>query len=386
MSQFDVAVDRRGSGSYKWDGNLRLFGRADLLPFWVADMDFATPAPILRALEQRMRHPVLGYEERQPEYAETVIDWLARRHDWTVPAEWLKFCPPSSIVAMYGLISTLTERGDGIIVPTPTYGPLIDLVRKNHRRLVRNPLLETGERFELDIDGLADLIDDRTKMILLCSPHNPTGRVFTEAELGEVARLAAENDLIVVSDEVHADLCRPGQRHRPFGSFGYRRSATVISPNKSFNTAGLPQASLIIPDAAMRDALQRFLNVTQLNHDSTFGGVAMQSAYRECEDWLDEVVRYIDANHRRVLEFVTAGIPGLRVWPAEATYLAWLDYRQLGMDEAEVQRRLVYTGGVGLYSGSLFGDEGTGFLRMNVACPRPTLDQGLAGLQKALGN
>lgn len=386
MSRFDQPVERRGSHSFKWDGNARMFGRADLLPFWVADMDFATPEPILDAIRTRLEHPVFGYEERQPDYVAAVRDWLSRRHGWDVPEEWLKFCPPSSIVAMYGLVTGLTEPGDGVIVPVPTYGPLIDLVRRNGRELQASPLVERDGRFTLDFDGMKTLVGARTKLLLVCNPHNPTGRVFTREELEALADFAERHGLVVICDEVHADLVRPGHRHIPFGSLGYERSATVISPNKTFNTAGLPQASLVIPDPAIREVMQRYLDTAQVNHDSTFGAVAMLAAYRECEDWLDELIGYLDANHARVAEFIGAEVPGVRVWPAEGTYLAWLDYRDTGLDEEEIQRRLVEQGGVALYSGSIFGDAGRGFLRMNVACPRATLDAGLEGIRKALAS
>lgn len=384
MNQFDAEVERRGSNSFKWDGNERQFGRTDLLPFWVADMDFATPAPILQSIKDRVQHPVLGYEVRPAEYVDTVMGWIARRHGWSVPRDWLMFCPPSSIVAIYGLIMTQTKPGDGIIVPTPTYGPLLELVEKNGRRLIRCPLRETATRFELDVEGMAALVERDGMMVLLCSPHNPTGRVFDDTELSALSELANERQMIVVSDEVHADLIRPGRRHTPFGSLGVPRSATVFSPNKSFNTAGLPQSSLVIPDAAMRQSMQAFLDMLQINHDHTFGGPAMISAYRECEGWLDDVVRYIDVNHARVAQFFSEQLPSVRVWPAEGTYLAWLDYRALGMDEGTVQRRLVDKGGVGLYPGSLFGEEGLGFLRMNVACPRSVLERGLQQIRRAL--
>lgn len=383
MSQFGQRIERRGSGSFKWDGNGRMFGRDDLLPFWVADMDFATPAPIIEAVRRRLEHPVFGYEERQPEYVAAVHGWLTRRHDWDVPQEWLMFCPPSSIVAIYGLITGLTEPGDGVIVPVPTYGPLIDLVRNNGRELQASPLVERDGRFTLDIDGMQSLVGPRTKMLITCNPHNPTGRVFTHEELDALAEFASRHELVVVSDEVHADLVRPGHRHVPFGSLGYRRSATVMSPNKTFNTAGLPQASLVIPDAAMRGVLQQYLDTAQVNHDSTFGAVAMLAAYRDCEDWLDELITYIDRNHARVAAFIDAEVPGVRVWPAEGTYLAWLDYRETGLSEKAIQQRLVEQGGVALYSGTLFGEAGRGFLRMNVACPRETLEAGLEGIRKA---
>ena len=381
---FDTPVERRGSGSFKWDANRRIFGRDDLLPFWVADMDFATPAPILEAVRKRLAHPVLGYEERPAAYVEALRRWLARRHDWDVPSDWLSFCPPSSIVAMYGLIDALSSESDSIVVPTPTYGPLIDLVRNTGRRLVRCPLVETDGRFRLDGDALAAAVEDDTRIVLLCNPHNPTGRVFTREELEALDEVAVRHDLVVICDEVHADLVRPGGRHFPYGSLGKARSATVVSPNKAFNTAGLPQATLVLPDEDLRRAFQRFLDTTQLNHDHTFGGAAMIAAYEECEDWLDAVVRYIDANHRFVADRLREAGRGVGVHEAEATYLAWLDYRALGVAEERMMQRLIERGGVSLYAGSSFGREGEGFLRMNVACPRQTLEDGLDRILRAL--
>lgn len=381
---FDSVVNRRGSHCYKWDGSQRLFGADALLPFWVADMDFATAPCILEALAARLQHPVLGYEERTEEYVETVQDWLQRRHGWRVPREWLVFCPPSTIVAMYGLLTMATSDACSIAVPTPTYGPLLAFVEQTGRRLLRIPMHEGAQRFELDLDRIAAGIEQDTEMLILCSPHNPTGRVFDEQELAGLVEIAAQHELILVSDEVHADLVRPGFRHRPLGTFDYAKSVTVISPNKAFNTAGLPQSSLVIPDAGLRNVLQRFLDTVQVNHDSSFGSVAMLAAYQDGEEWLNAVIRYIDANHRYLADYVEANIPQLRVWAAEATYLAWLDYRQTGFTEQEVQQRLVQRGGVALYNGSLFGDEGRGFLRMNIACPRATLERGLAGIRRAL--
>lgn len=384
MARFDAAIERRGSDSYKWDGARRVFGREGLLPFWVADMDFATPGPIVEAMRRRLGHPVFGYEERGDEYLDAVLDWLADRHGWRVPRDWLHFCPPSSIVAIYGLIVTLTAPGSSIAVPTPTYGPLIDLVADNDRVLLRNPLREVSGRFVPDVDGLRKALRDDTRMLLLCNPHNPTGRVFTRAELEELAGLAAERDLIVVSDEVHCDLVLPGHRHVPFASLGWHRSVSVISPNKPFNTAGIPQSTLITPDAEIGAAFERFLGTSQLRHDSTFGAVAMIAAYRHCAEWLDELIAYLAGNHERVCTFLEDEVRGVRVIPAEATYLAWLDYRELGIDEDEVQRRLTEEGGVALYGGTEFGEEGRGFLRMNVACPRAQLERGLEGIRKAL--
>ena len=247
MINFDVRVERRGSGSFKWDDNDRQFGRGDVLPFWVADMDFATPAPILAALRDRCAHPVLGYELRASEYYDAVIDWLATRHRWQVPRDWLMFCPPGSIVGIHAIVSLFSEAGDSVVVPAPNYGPLTSLVENTGRHVLSVPMRETAATFSLALNDIDTTIDANTRLVINSSPHNPTGRVFTKDELTELAGLAEKHDLIVISDEVHADLVLPGNQHIPYGSIGGDRSVTGISPNKTFNTAGIPQATLIIP-------------------------------------------------------------------------------------------------------------------------------------------
>jgi cystathionine beta-lyase len=383
---FDQQIERRGTDSFKWDANDRLFGKRDLLPFWVADMDFATPDPVLNAIRARCEHPVFGYSIRSDEYFQSIQDWLRERHQWEVPREWMMFCPPSSIVGIYGVVSILTQPGQSIAAPVPTYGPLLGLIQKNHRRLIRNPLREENGRFTLDIDDLAAKLETDTNMLIFCSPHNPTGRVFTRSELESLASLAQERNLLVVSDEVHSDLVLPGHQHIPYGTIGGEQSVTVISPYKTFNTAGIPQATLIIPDPELRLRYQDYLDMTQLNHDSTFGAEAMIAGYRDCADWLAELIDYIAANHQFVADFLEEHVPKVRKIKAEATYLGWLDFRQTGLSQDEIMDRLVNIGSVGLYGGTEFGLEGEAFFRMNLGCPRSRLEQGLLGIQKALAS
>lgn len=385
MSMFDRLVERRGTDSYKWDDVGALFGHEDILPFWVADMDFAVPEPVLAAVRRRAEHPVFGYESRGDSIRDAVTQWLSSRHDWTVPRDWLMFCPPSAIVGIYGLVTRLCPKGSAVACHTPGYGPLLGLIEDTGRRLVRCPLIERQGRFHLDVDDMRQRLDADVKMLLLCNPHNPTGRVFTQAELDDVAGLAIERDMFVVSDEVHCDLTMPGHRHIPFGKFANTRAATVISPNKTFNTAGLPHTTFVIPDPAMRAVFARFLDTLQLNHDSTFAAAAAAAAYRDCAGWLDELIGYLDGNHRLLAAYLHSNVPTVQPVPAEGTYLAWLDCRQTGFAEDELMRRLVEIGRVGLYPGSTFGREGRGFLRMNIACPRETLQRGLDGIARALG-
>lgn len=386
MSIFDVPIERRGTDSFKWDDTGRIFGSSELMPFWVADMDFATPQPILDAIRERTRHPVFGYGIRPQDYSDAILGWLERRHGWRVPPEWLMFCPPGTIVAMHGLIHALTKPGDSILVPTPNYGPLLNLVSDNDRHLLHAPLHERDGRFELRVQDLERALDDHTRVLIISSPHNPTGRVFTREELVGVAEFAAHHELFVISDEVHCDLAMPGHTHLPYGSIDERNSVTLISPNKTFNTAGLPQSTAIIPEPTMRAFFRDFLDTTQLNHDTAFGSVAMIAAYRHCGDWLDELIPYLDANHRFVADYLEAKVPGVRKVPAEGTYLAWFDCRGLGLDEAEIMRRLVDIGGVGLYAGSEFGPDSEGYFRMNLACARETLHRGMDRIRRALAN
>ena len=381
---FDRQIERRGTDSFKWDANERLFGKRDLLPFWVADMDFATPAPLLDAIQDRCRHPIFGYGIRSEEYFQSIQTWLRDRHQWEVPREWMMFCPPSSIVGINGVVSILTRPGQSVVAPVPTYGPLLGLIEKNGRRLIRNPLREDNGRFTLDTDDLAAKLEADTNMVIFCSPHNPTGRVFSLDELESLADLAKEKNLLVVSDEVHCDLVLPGHRHIPYGSIGGERSVTVISPNKTFNTAGIPQATLIIPDPELRSKYKDYLDLTQLNHDSTFGAEAMIAGYRHCADWLGELIKYIAANHQIAADFLEENVPKVRKIKAEATYLAWLDFRETGRSQDEIMDRLVNIGGVALYGGTEFGLQGEAFFRMNLGCPRSRLEQGLQGIQKAM--
>jgi cystathionine beta-lyase len=380
----DKATDRIGTDSYKWDGNEHVFGRRDLLPFWVADMDFNTPEPILEAIRQRCRHPVLGYSIRSDAYYDAITAWLRDRHEWNVPREWLMFCPPSAIVGIQGLVTTLVGRKASIVVHAPAYGPLTALVRDSGRQLIECPLAEQRGNFVIDRESLQASVRPDTRMIILCNPHNPTGRVFSLEELELVADIAGKENLLVVSDEVHCDLVLPGSRHIPFGKIGGERSVTVISPNKTFNTAGLPQSTLVIPDAAIRRKFRVYLDTMQLNHDNTFGAVAMIAGYTQCMAWLDQVLAYINVNHDFVGHWLNENLPVVRKTKAEATYLAWLDFRQTGRDENAIQDRLVQKGGIGLYPGTIFGAAGAGFFRMNLACPRARLEQGLARIRLAL--
>jgi len=381
---FNKKINRKNTNSFKWDDYQNLFGCSDLMPFWVADMDFATPEPILDAIRERTKHPIFGYEIRSEKYYCAIEDWVRRRHNWSIDREWLTFCPPSTIVGIYGLVNTLTFEGDSIIIPTPNYGPLLNLVKDNQRELIASPMREAQGMFSIDLDDIENKIQKNSKMIIFSNPHNPTGRVFKKSEIDDLSELAKKYKLIVISDEVHCDLVLPGFKHIPFGKVMKHQSVTIFSPNKSFNTASIPQSTFIIPNENIREKFKDYLETTQLNHDASFGSVAMIAAYCHCEEWLDELIIYIHDNHKIVQNYFEKNFPKVKKIYAEATYLAWLDCRALNMSDNEIKKRLVEKGGVGLYGGDYFGMETEGFFRMNIACSREFLIKGLEAIKKAL--
>ena len=383
----DKPLTRSATNSYKWDYNKTKFGREDVIPFWVADMDFACAPPIIEAIQQRAQHPVFGYTIRGPEYYSAVIDWLSKRFNWNIEAEWLKFCPPGAIQAINALVLLLSEEGDEVIVQTPAYAPLLDVVTANNRKVLKNQLRYEDRRYELDFEDLKSKISEKTKLLLLCSPHNPTGRVWTHDELNTLSEICQQNDIIVISDEVHSDLIFKGNKHFPMGSVSKKfqdNSVTVISPSKSFNTAALPQSSLIIPSAEIRDKFQRYLDVAQLNLDNIFASVAMIASYNDCEDWLDDVIKYVSENVKIVSEFFNDNFPAIKVIKPEGTYLLWIDMRSLDKPQQEIIDAMINVGGVALYDGTEFGESCKGFFRMNLACSKTTLQAGLQGIKKAI--
>ncbi len=386
---FDKIVDRRNSGSYKWDGMKRLFGRDDLLPFWVADMDFATPKPVTDAFKQRLEHPVFGYKARGESYCRAILKWLAVRHGWVVKREWLTFCPPGVVQSIHMLVNLLSEPGDEIILQTPAYNPLINVVTGNNRKLLRNELKLTGNRYEIDFDDLTRKISGKTRLMILCSPHNPSGRVWKEDELGKLTDICIDNNIKIISDEIHADFVYKGHRHIPLGSLSDKarnNAITCLSAGKTFNISGLQQAVLVIPDEATRTLFEEARDVAQINLDNIFSEVATEAAYTHCGEWLDQLITYLQCNVEYLSDYLGKNLPEVNVIKPEGTYLVWLDMRELGKSSREINDLLVNRAGVALYEGKEFGEKREGFFRMNIACPRTLLSDGLKRISDALKN
>ena len=380
---FDKPVDRRGSGSYKWDE----MDEKDLIPLWVADMDFQTAPAIINALRRRVEHGVFGYTLVAESFYESVISWFRRRHQWSIQREWIQYT--SGVVpALSVIVKAFTEPGDEVILHTPVYNCFFSSVRNNGCRIVENRLLRNSDnRYTMDFDDLAEKArSPRAKLLILCNPHNPAGRVWTTEELVRVYNICKENGVIVVSDEIHNELTY-GLRYTAYGTVdeGLTNAIICTSPSKSFNTAGLQIANIICSNPEWRQKIDRAININEVCDVNPFGVVALQAAYNESEEWLDALTDYLWQNYQMLLDFFRSELPHLKVTPLEGTYLVWVDIRATGMTADEVTEKLLREARVQVNSGTMYGSEaGEGFIRINIACPRARLTEALPRIAKLL--
>lgn len=386
---FDLAIDRTCTNCQKWDNVPTVFGVPDALPMWVADMDFAAPSAVVEALHKRVEHGVFGYTFPSDSYREAISDWMKKRHSWSIQQEWIQFCP-GVVPALSLIVDAFTEPGDQVVIQTPVYPPFYSVVQDHGRELEHNPLLlsEEGD-YTMDFEDLEKSFSTgHVKMIILCSPHNPVGRVWSRAELDRLASLCQQYDVLVVSDEIHADLVFEPGAHTPFAALSEdaaERSIICTAPSKTFNIAGLNTANIIIPNAQLRSKFRKIMNRYAIGSITPMGAAATEAAYREGEPWLDELLVYIRGNMELVAQYAQEHLPELKVVMPEATYLMWIDFRGMGMSHEELNRFLVQEAKLGLNSGAAFGKEGEGFMRMNLACTRATVQEALSRLNKAVG-
>ena len=375
---FDHPVERRGTASFKWDGAEAAFGRGDVIPLWVADMDFPCAPEILEAFEARIRHGVMGYTIRTPRYLEAVRGWFRSRHGWEVPEEHLAFAPPGVIFAVNVLIDILTKPGDRIVMQTPNYDALMSSVTEGGRILAENPLKVENGRYTLDFDGLErELARPGTKVLLMSNPNNPTGRLWTPEELIRLGEMCLAHGVTILSDDIHADLAMPGYRYTPLPSLSpelARASVLLTSTNKTFNLGGLQMATLAIGDEELRMRFNQAMCRYQTRLDNLFGAVALETAYEKCGYWLDQAVAYIDGNRRALEKFAEEHLPQLKFCPMEATYFSWVDFSGLGKGEG-LESFLVEECGVALTPGREFSEQYSQFMRVNLACRRELLLQ-----------
>lgn len=383
---FDEIIDRNGTSSLKYDGKIRYFGTDDVLPLWVADMDFRSPDFIIRALEKRLSHGILGYNIKSEGFNTSIINWLKRRFDWDVKLDWISFSPGVVSALNFGVLS-FTEPGDKVIIQTPVYAPFFKAVKNHNRQLTINKLVVKNGRYVMDLDDLRFQIDKKTKALILCSPHNPVGRVWERDELLALAEICLEHNILVIADEIHSDLIFSGHEHIPFASLSEdlaNITVTCMAPSKTFNIAGLATSVIITPNLALKHRFEKLPNSCDLNNGNLFGIEALEAAYTHGDDWLAQMLQYLEGNIQFLGEYLDQHIPEIKMFRPEGSYLVWLDCREMGMDQESLRDFFVYKAKVGLNNGTDFGPGGEGFMRMNVGCPRSAIAEALKRIEPVI--
>ncbi|TJY41032.1 pyridoxal phosphate-dependent aminotransferase [Cohnella pontilimi] len=384
---FDHAPDRKGTASYKWDQSEKLFGHEDVLPLWVADMDFAPPKEVVDEIVRRAQLGVYGYTFRTPEYAEAVSGWLKRRHGWEIQHDWISQSSPGVVTALSMSIYTFTEPGDKVILQAPVYYPFYDVIKMHGREVVENTLVLREGRYEVDFDLLEQQAADGAKLLLLCSPHNPGGRVWTREELTRIGDICVRHGVLVVADEIHHDLVLRGHKHTPFASIKEefaQISLTCIATSKTFNLAGLQSACVIIPNAELRRRYNQALKTFSVHMESYFGLTAIVSAYTYGDEWLEQLLDYLEGNLDYMTQFLAEKLPEIKVIRPEATYLVWMDCSAISKDPADLKKLMYDEARVAFNEGSVYGKPGAGYLRVNIACPRSILIEALERFTRAV--
>ncbi|MDX1573538.1 MAG: PatB family C-S lyase [Methylophaga sp.] len=372
---FDQSIVRAGTGAQKYDNRQLIFGKPDVIPLWVADMDFAVPPAVSEALQQRAAHPIFGYHQFPESLYQALQNWYQQRFDWSIDRQHLLMCP-GVVPSIHAVINALTEPGDGVIVQSPVYFPFFSAVTETGRQLMLNPLLESANGYQMNLPELEAQAKTGAKMLLLCSPHNPVGRVWREEELKALLAIAEQYDLLIISDEIHMDLVFAGHQHLPLTTLASPgRVITTISASKTFNIAGLNLSSLIIENSQQRRAIEAEFKRWHVSAANPFSIVATEAAYQSGADWLDALMHYLAQNRDWITTFFRAELSKIHIKPIEGTYLLWLDCRELALDDKSLKQFFIEDCGVGMNPGAMFGDGGSGFMRMNIAAPRALLQQ-----------
>lgn len=384
---FNEIIDRKNTNSIKYDFALRRGKPENLLPLWVADMDFKVSEKILEALHERVEHGIFGYSEVQDEYFEAIQGWLEKRHHWKVESRWL-VKTPGVVFALAMAVQAFTDPGDGVMIQKPVYYPFSEVIEDNDRIIVDNTLyLGEDGRYHIDFEDFERKAEQyHIKLFLLCNPHNPVGRVWTREELERLGEICIRRDIIVVSDEIHQDFVFKGE-HLVFADLSEElknRTITCTSPSKTFNLAGLQISNIFIANQQLRRRFRRQVGAAGYSQLNTLGLTACEAAYRYGEDWHDQLMEYLRANISYVREFLKERIPAIQFIEPEGTYLVWLDFRELGLTEGEREDLIVKKAGLWLDSGAMFGPAGEGFERINIACPRSIVKQAMESLERAV--
>lgn len=384
---FDQKIERTGTSCSKWDSE-ESYRTGKVIPMWVADMDFPVPEPVIESIRKRAEHPVMGYVWRDRSFAEITAEWMRRRHGWKAEPEWVAFCP-GIVPALSAAVQAFTEPGEAVMIQSPVYYPFSDTIRACSRKVADNPVIrrENG-RYEMDLEDMERKIKrDHVKLLLFCNPHNPVGRVYTEEELRKMGEICVKNKVRIFSDEIHSDLIMTGHRHIPLASLSEdlsRITMTGVSPSKTFNLAGLQTAAVICEDPEMKEKFERIITMNSMQFCNVFGLEAYKAAYTKGEEYLEQLLGYLEGNLRYCREFFKEHLRPLALTELEGTYLLWIDCRGLKMSGDQLDGFMRDRAHIALDSGHWFGPMGEGFMRMNLACPRETLAQALGQLEKAV--
>lgn len=385
---FDEVYDRKGTSCVKWDFAESFFQAGELLPMWVADMDFRTPGFIVEAVKERAAHEIYGYTIRPQGYFSSLIGWIGKLHQWTIEKDWVIFSP-GIVPAVNMAVMAYTRPGDKVVVQPPVYFPFFSAVRDNGRQLVYNQLVLENGRYSMDFEDLEKKIDRRTKMVIISNPHNPGGSAWTAEELTRLGEICIRHNIILVSDEIHSDLVLPPNKHTVAASLSKEIAdvtVTMMAPSKTFNLAGMATSSVIISNQELRSEFQVMLDRVHVGMGNLFGMVASEAAYSWGEDWLRQMLEYVKGNVDYVEKYLAGNIPQVKMIRPEATYMIWLDFRALGMDNGELKKFVLEKARLGLNDGPVFGPGGDGFQRMNVACPRSIVEEAMERLKTAVGS
>ncbi|MGM9759571.1 MAG: MalY/PatB family protein [Parabacteroides sp.] len=383
---FDEIIDRRGTGCVKYDKLMNYFGREDLVPLWVADMDFRTPDFIVDALKKRCEHEIFGYPFDTDEYYESIVNWVHYKHNWKIRREWITYIP--GIVKGIGFaLQCFTQPGDKVIIQPPVYHPFRIVPEKMKREVVYNPLRLVDGEYQMDFEQLEQLIDERCKVLILCNPHNPGGVVWRKDTLVKLAEICAKHHILVISDEIHSEMAFPQCIHYPFATVSETAascSLTFMAPSKTFNIAGIVTSYTVIPDEQIREKFFTFMEAGEFNAGTIFAYTATIAAYTYGAEWLQQMRMYIMENVRYVIDFIQEHIPQIRVYPPQASFLVWLDCHGLGLEQTELVHLFKDEAGLALNDGSIFGPGGEGHMRLNIGCPRSMLVKALDALKEAV--
>lgn len=384
---FETLVDRTNSGSAKWELMKKWNPNVSkgIVPFSIADMELKNPPEIIKGLQEYLDSAILGYTIPTKSYYDAVCNWMKKRHNWDISPEWI-VNTPGVITAFFAGIKTLTEPGDGVIVMTPVYYPFYHAIERNDRRIVKSSLISTGTSYKINYEDLEEKAKNpKNKVLLFCSPHNPTGRVWTKEELEKVADICLRNNVFIISDEIHNDLIMPGYKHTVFATISEEVKSNIIvctAPSKTFNIAGLHNSNIIIPNQNIRERYVKFLELNAIESVNMIGLKACEIAYTQCEEWLEQLIELIYHNHLELKKYIQENIPQIKVYDLQGTYLQWLDFNAFGLSNEQLEELMQKKAELYLDEGYVFGEEGSGFERWNIACPTKVMMEGLERLRR----